>query len=58
MYDLEEATEAVGCSCTLLIPYKGYTEGIVVGDYGIEIVVRLTSGKEIVEYRDDVLIYD
>ncbi len=58
MYDLEEATEVVGCSCTLLIPYKGYTEGIVVGDYGIEIVVRLTSGKEIVEYRDDVLIYD
>ncbi len=23
-----------------------------------EIVVRLTNGKEVVEYRDEVLIYD
>ena len=30
----------------------------VVGDYGNEIVVRLTNGKEVVEYRDEVLIYD
>ena len=44
--------------CTLLTPYKGHTEGEVVGDYGNEIVVRLTNGKEVVEYRDEVLIYD
>lgn len=59
MYNEEEqATDIIGCSCTLLIPYKGYTEGEVVGDYGSEIVVRLNNGKEVVEYRDEVLIYD
>ena len=41
-----------------LLPYKGYTEGEVVGDYGSEIVVRLNNDKEVVEYRDEVLIYD
>ena len=35
-----------------------YRGGEVVGDYGNEIVVRLTNGKEVVEYRDEVLIYD
>lgn len=48
----------VGCSCTLLIPYKGRTEGYVVADYGNDIVVKLHNGKEIVERRDDVLVYD
>lgn len=57
-YETEEKSEIIGCSCTLLTPYKGYTEGEIVGDYGNEIVVRLTSGKEVVEYRDEVLIYD
>lgn len=57
-YEEEQATEIIGCSCTLLTPYKGYTEGEVVGDYGSEIVVRLNNGKEVVEYRDEVLIYD
>ena len=38
--------------------YKGYTEGTVVGDYGNKIVVRLSNGKEIAEYRDEVIIYD
>lgn len=52
MYNEEEqATDIIGCSCTLLTPYKGYTEGEVVGDYGSEIVVRLNNGKEVVEYR-------
>ncbi|WP_294618547.1 ribonuclease P [uncultured Bacteroides sp.] len=50
--------EIIGLSCTLLIPYKGYTEGIIVGDFGNKIVVRLTNGKEIIEYRDEVIIYD
>ena len=57
-YEDEQDTDIIGCSCTLLTPYKGYTEGEVVGDYGNEIVVRLTNGKEVVEYRDEVLIYD
>lgn len=50
--------EIIGLSCTLLIPYKGYTEGIIVGDFGNKIVVRLINGKEIIEYRDEVIIYD
>lgn len=37
---------------------QGAYRGCVVGDYGNEIVVRLTNGKEVVEYRDEVLIYD
>lgn len=58
MYEYEEKSEIIGLSCTLLTPYNGYTNGTVVGDYGIEIVVRLDNGKEIVEYRDEVIIYD
>lgn len=57
-YDDEQVTDIIGCPCTLLAPYKGYTEGEVVGDYGYEIVVRLNIGKEIVKYWDEVLIYD
>ena len=57
-YEDEQDTDIIGCSCTLLTPYKGHTEGEVVGDYGNKIVVRLTNGKEGVEYRDEVLIYD
>lgn len=58
MYEYEEESEIIGLSCTLLTPYKGYTSGTVVGDYGIEIVVRLDNGKEVVEYRDEVIIHD
>lgn len=56
-YEDEQDTDIIGCLCTLLTPYKGH-KGEVVGDYGNEIVVRLTNGKEVVEYRDEVLIYD
>lgn len=58
MYEHEEPSDIIGLHCTLLKPYKGYTEGRIVGDYGNTIVVRLTSGKEISEYRDEVIIYD
>ena len=58
MYEQEEMNSIIGCSCTLLNPYKGYTEGTVVDDCGNEIVVQLSNGKEITEYRDEVLIYD
>ena len=54
----EELTDIIGCNCTLLMPYKGWYDGVVVGDYGPEVVVKLDNGKEIVEYRDYVLIYD
>ena len=57
-YEDQQDAHIIGCLCTLLTPYKGHTEGEVVGDYGNEIVVRLTNGKEVVEYRDEVLIYD
>ena len=54
----EEDSEIIGLSCTLLTPYRGYTEGTIVGDYGNTVIVRLTSGKEIEEYRDEVIIHD
>ena len=58
MYEYEKDREIIGAHCTLLTPYKGYSEGTVVGDFGNKIVVRLSSGKEVVEYRDEVIIYD
>ena len=58
MYEYEENSENIGAHCTLLTPYKGYSEGTVVGDFANKIVVRLSSGKEVVEYRDEVIIYD
>lgn len=54
----EEDSEIIGLSCTLLTPYRGYTEGTIVGDYGNTVIVRLTSGKEIEEYRNEVIIND
>ena len=58
MYEYEESTEIIGSYCSLVVPYRGYSDGTVVGDYGIELVIRLTNGKEIVVYRDEVIIYD
>lgn len=46
MYEYEELTEIVGAYCSLIVPYRGYTEGTVVSDCGNELVVRLTNGKE------------
>ena len=57
MYGYEELTEIIGAYCSLIVAYRGYSEGTVVGDYGNELVVRLTSGKEIVVYRDEVIVY-
>lgn len=58
MCEYDESTEIIGSYCSLIVPYRGYSDGTVVGDYGIELVVRLTNGKEIVVYRDEVVIYD
>lgn len=58
MYEYEEPTDIIGLHCRLLTPYKGYTEGTIVGDYGNTIVVRLESGKEISVFRDEIIIHD
>lgn len=55
---MEEYSEIIGAPCTLLEDYKGYTDGVVVADFGTEIVVQVSSGAEIVAYRDEVLVYD
>ena len=58
MYTLEESSEITGLRCTLLEDYQGYTEGTIVGGFGNTVLVRLENGKEIAEYRDEVIIYD
>ena len=35
MFEYEEQTEIIGARCTLHEAYKGYTEGTVVGDFGL-----------------------
>mgnify|MGYP000195267702 CR=1 len=57
MCSYEEPTDIIGLHYTLLTSYKDYTEGTIVGDYGNTIVVCLDCGKEVVEYRDEVIIY-
>lgn len=56
MYGYGNENDIIGCSCTLLEAYKGYTDGEVV--WGNEIVVKLVNGKEVVRNRDEVLIFD
>ena len=58
MYEYEEKSDIIGSPFLLVDPFQGYTEGTIVGDYGNTVVVRLTSGKEIVEFRDEVIIYN
>jgi hypothetical protein len=58
MYGYEELTEIIGAYCSLVSAYRGYTEGTIVADYGNELVVRLTNGKEIVAYKDEVIVYE
>lgn len=58
MFGFCEETGIIGAHCTLIEPYKGYTEGTVIGDYGIKLLIRLTNGKELSVYRDEVNIYD
>ena len=53
-----ENSDIVGCSCSLLMPVSGYGEGVVVEDYGTEVLVRLSNGKEVVEYRDEIMLID
>ena len=54
----DNESDIIGLSCTLFTAYKGYTEGVIVDDYGTTIVVRLESGKEISVFRDEIIIHD
>lgn len=47
-------SEIIGASCELHVPYKGYSYATVVEDYGYELLVQLSSGKEILVNKDDV----
>ena len=54
--DMEQLAGVVGCSCTLLYPRRGQTEGTIVEDLGCEVIVQLINGKEVTEYKDDGVI--
>ena len=56
--DMEQLDGVVGCFCTLLYPRRVQTEGTIVEDMGNELLIQLINGKEVVEYRDDVVIYE
>lgn len=56
--DMEQLDGVVGCFCTLLYPRRGQTEGTIVEDLGCEVIVQLINGKEVTEYKDDVVICD
>ena len=53
-----EDTNIIGTFCTPIEPYKGYTEGTVIGEYGIELLVRVSNGKGLTVYRDGLLSDD
>lgn len=53
---MENDDNAVGCICTLIDEWKGYYEGEIIEDYGMQYVVRLASGCELTVNRDDVVV--
>lgn len=53
---MENEDNAVGCFCTLIDEWKGYYEGEIIEDYGMQYVVRLASGCELTVNRDDVVV--
>ncbi|MDO5447151.1 MAG: ribonuclease P [Prevotellaceae bacterium] len=52
----DEDNEIVGAFCELETPFRGYTNGVVVCDYGFELLVRVMSGASVVLNRDEVYI--
>lgn len=50
----DENNEIIGAFCELETPFRGYSNGIVVADYGTELLVRVMSGAEVVLYKDEV----
>ena len=52
----DEDNEIIGAFCELETPFRGYTNGVVVCDYGYELLVRVMSGAEVVLNHDQVFI--
>ena len=50
----DEDNEIIGAFCELETPF--YSNGIVVRDYGTELLVRVMSGAEVVLHRDEVYV--
>ena len=48
--------DLIGAFCELLYPWRGYSNGTIVDDYGTEWLVQLTNGREIPVYKDEVFI--
>ena len=51
---MNNESELFGASCELHVPYKGYSYATVVEDYGNELLLQISGGKEITVYRDEV----
>ena len=51
---MNNESELIGVSCELQVPYRCYSYATVVEDYGNELLVQISSGKEITVYRDEV----
>jgi hypothetical protein len=58
MYGIEDIATIVGTFCSLIVPYQGYTEGVVTEDFGTELIVTLSNGKELTVYRSDIILMD
>ena len=54
--DMEQLEGVVGCFCNLLYTRRGQTEGMRVAELGGAVIVQLINGKEVTEYKDDVVI--
>lgn len=52
----DNESDIIGLSCTLSTAYKGYTEGVIVDDYGTTIVVRLEAAKRF-QYSEMKLLF-
>ena len=56
MNDIDLDNSLIGCFCTLIDEWRGYSEGEIVADYGMQYVVRLSSGYELTVNRDEVVV--
>ena len=54
--DEDNNSDLIGAFCELLFPWKGYSNGIIVDDYGNEWLVQLTNDREVTVYKDEVFI--
>ena len=53
-----ETSDIIGAYCTLIEDYQGICDAQIVGDYGTEVVVRLSNGIEMATHRDEVIVFD